>query len=189
MFAIRFPTFLPLALLAVFSLAACGGKQPPPAADPAPKPAAGTEAPPAEPIAMQTVGSRQACELLDPSDVELILGSVATPAPRLEAQTAGVAMAACAWELAAEGGEVVLIVVEGEGVAASELEGEAADGVGDAAVLRLRGDNRVKVAARVGGRMMTLEAIGPAVVERKDAVIAAARGAAERLRSIPEAVQ
>jgi predicted small lipoprotein YifL len=189
MFAIRFPTFLPLALLAVFSFAACGGKQPPPAADTAPQPTAEKEEPAAEPVATQTVGSRQACELLDPSDVELILGSLPKPAPRLEAQTAGVAMAACAWELAAEGGEVVLIVVEGEGVAASELEGEAADGVGDAAVLRLRGDNRVKVLARAGGRMMTLEATGPAMVERKDAVIAAARGAAERLRSIPETVQ
>jgi predicted small lipoprotein YifL len=186
MFEIRFPTLVPLALLAVFSLAACGGKPPPGAADTAPQAAAEKEEPAAEPVATQTVGSRQACELLDPSDVELILGSLPKPAPRLEAQTAGVAMAACAWELAPEGGEVV---VEGEGVATSELEGEAADGVGDAAVLRLRGDNRVKVLARVGGRMMTLEATGPAMVERKGVVITAARGTAERLRSIPETAQ
>jgi predicted small lipoprotein YifL len=187
MFAIRFPTFLPLVLLAAFSFAACGGKRPPGAEDSPPSPAAAEQGTPAETVPVQTVDSTKACELLAAEDVEPILGAAAKPSPRIEARTAGVAMAGCAWELAPAGGEVVLIVVEGEGVAPSELKGEAAEGVGDAAVLRLRDDDRVKVLVRTGARMMTLEATGPAMVSRKDAVIAAARSAAERLRAIPEA--
>ncbi|HSQ68989.1 MAG TPA: hypothetical protein VLM41_02810 [Steroidobacteraceae bacterium] len=185
--AIRCPTYLAPVLLAALSLGACGGKPPPEAADSPPKPAAAEPEPPTESIPIQTVNSAKACELLAPGDVEPMLGASARPAPRIEARTAGVAMAGCAWELAPEGGEVVLIVVEGEGVAPAELKGEAAEGVGDAAVLRLRDDNRVKVLVRTGARMMTLEATGPAMVSRKDAVIAAARSAAERLRAIPEA--
>lgn len=187
MFATRFPTLLPPVLLAVLSLGACGGKPPPGAADAPPKQVAAAEKPAAESTPVQTVNSTQACELLVPGDVEPILGTAAKPAPRIEARTEGVAMAGCAWELAPDGGKVVLIVVEGEGVAPAELEGEAVAGVGDAAVLRLRDDNRVKVMARTGARMMTLEATGPAMVSRKDALIAAARNAAERLRAIPEA--
>ena len=189
MFATRFPTLLPPVLLATLMLGGCGGKPPPGAADTAPTPAADEQEPPVESLPIQTVGSAQACELLDPSDVESIMGSAAEPAPRLEARAAGVAMAGCAWELAPAGSEVALIVAEGEGVAASELKGEAVAGVGDAAVLRLRGDSRVKVMARVGGRMMTLEATGPDMAARKDAVIAAAGSAAERLRTVAEAVE
>ena len=62
------------------------------------------------------------------------------------------------------------------------MEGEALSGVGDQAGVTVQGNYNVEVMARAGGRVMTLEASGLGVIGKKDAVVAAAKAAAAKLR-------
>jgi len=169
----------------LFALAGCGGKETPVAAAP-PATTSAAETPAA--ANPPTMSSDEVCALLQPEDVGAVLGATEEPSPRQQVASSGVAIAACDWRNESAARELALLVIEGTSdessrkLVESPPGGEVLADLGDAAGVLVKGTHGVKVSARVGSRMMTLEARGAGITEEREAVIAATRAAAERLR-------
>jgi hypothetical protein len=173
---------------AALSIAGCGAKAPPAESSAAPAASAVMgQAPAAAPAASAPdLTSEQACTLVSSAAVLEILGANANATPQQQPATPELTSSRCIWD--AGNSDLTLTVMQAkQGVNAMILnsmpmEGEALSGVGDQAGVTVQGNYNVEVMARAGGRVMTLEASGLGIADRKDAVIAAAKAAAARLR-------
>ncbi len=177
-----------LVFATLLALVGCGSKETPVAAAPPATTSAAETPAAANPPVANTMSSDEVCALLQPEDVGAVLGATEEPSPRQQVASSGVAIAACDWRNESAARELALLVIEGTSdessrkLVESPPGGEVLADLGDAAGVLVKGTHGVKVSARVGSRMMTLEARGAGITEDREAVIAAARVAAERLR-------
>jgi hypothetical protein len=170
------------------SIAGCGAKSPPAESSAAPTGGApSTQAPAAAPTpSVADLTSGQACTLVSAAAVLEILGANANATPQQQPAQPEMTSGRCVWD--AGNSDLTLTVMQAkQGVNAMILnsmpmEGEALSGVGDQAGVTVQGNYNVEVMARAGGRVMTLEASGLGIADRKGAVVAAAKEAMARLR-------
>jgi hypothetical protein len=170
------------------SIAGCGAKSPPAessAAAAAGAPTVQASAAVSTPSAADLT-PEQACTLVSAAAVQEILGANANATPQQMPAQPGLTSSRCVWD--AGNSDLTLTVMQAEqGVnsmilSSMPMEGEALSGVGDQAGVTVQGNFDVEVMARVGGRVMTLDASGVGIADKKDAVVAAAKAAAAGLR-------
>jgi hypothetical protein len=175
------------ALATLLLLAACGRESTATAtaavAGPAPgAPAAGATAPRA------ALASNEVCALLTPELVKAVLDVAPTAKPEAVPSSPESSMGRCAWESGGMVGTLVATVLQGHEdiprmlILKGDLGDEALPGIGDKAGVTVQGDYDVEVNVLVGERRLTVNLNGVGAAGRRDAVIAAARAAAARLR-------
>jgi len=131
----------------------------------------------------------QVCKLLVPEEVQAILDANPNPTPQPQPSAEGVSENRCVWDAGGMKGDLTLSVLQATGsganamiVNAMPMEGDAVSGIGEQAGVTVQGNYDVEVMARLGPRVLTVHASAVGVAARKDAVIAAARSAAARLK-------
>lgn len=128
------------------------------------------------------------CTLLEAGDVRAVLGTAPAPAPQEVTASRDVSEGRCAWDSDTMTGDLSVSVLEGHSdltrllILGTLNEGEPLPGVGERATVNVQGTYDVEVNAVVGSRRITVTHNGVDAATRKDAVIAAARAAAGRLR-------
>lgn len=179
-----------LIIAVVFATAGCGRSSAPSssasdASNEASRPAAAVDAPaPAKPVTT----SVEVCQLLTAGEVQAILGANPNATPQADTPAGDVSQSTCIWDAGGGRGDLKLTVLQADGgtnaliLNSMPMEGDAVSGLGDQAGVTVQGDYNVEVMVRIGGRVMTLEASALGVADKKDAVIAAARSAASKLR-------
>ena len=153
-------------------------------------PSAPAAAAPAPSVAAPAaLNADQVCKLLVPEEVQSILDANPNPTPQPQPSAEGVSENRCVWDAGGMKGDLTLSVLHATGsganamiVNAMPMEGDAVSGIGDQAGVTVQGNYDVEVMARLGPRVLTVHASAVGVAARKDAVIAAARSAAARLR-------
>lgn len=172
-------------------LAGCGRSSAPAepaagAANAAPKPEAAAAEAADRPQPATT--SAEVCKLLAAEEVQAILGANPNPTPQADTPAGDVSQSRCVWDAGGGRGDLSLTVLQAFGgtnsmiLGSMPMEGDAVSGLGDQAGVTVQGNYNVEVMVRIGPRVMTLEASAVGVADKKDAVVAAARSAAAKLR-------
>jgi hypothetical protein len=159
------------------------------AANVAPRPEAAAAATAATADAPQpAITSAEVCKLLAAEEVQAILGANPNPTPQANTPAGDVSQSRCVWDAGSSRGDLSLSVLQAFGgtnsmiLSSMPMEGNAVSGLGDQAGVTVQGNYNVEVMVRIGPRVMTLEAAAVGVADKKDAVVAAARSAAVKLR-------
>jgi len=133
------------------------------------------------------ITSAAVCQLLSAAEVRAILGASPNATPQDEPAAGEVSQSRCVWDAGGGNGDLTLAVLQAHGgtqamiLNSMPMEGDALSGLGDQAGVTVQGNYNVEVMARIGPRVMTLEASAVGVTDRKDAVVAAARSVASKL--------
>lgn len=185
-------TVVPLAVALGLSgalLAGCGGGSP---ASSGPSGRSGTSsspggaaAPPTAPAAAPAAAV-DVCALVDPAQVQAILGSTPNATSEPQPSTAGITAARCVWDAGTADLSVTVITADPADPSAlllvqQPLDGDAVTGIGDRAGVVKTGDFDVQVDSMVGQQRIEVSASAIGVVARTDAVLDVARTVADRL--------
>lgn len=175
------------ALVVAVTLCTACGRASSPTDSPSAAPVAA--APAASGTAAPALSADEVCKLLKPEEVQAILEANPNPTPQSQPSVEGVTDNRCVWDAGGVKGDLTLSVIQASGsganamiVSAMPIEGDAVSGIGDQAGVTVQGNYYVHVMVRLGSRVMTVDASAVGVAARKDAVIAAARSAAARLK-------
>lgn len=134
------------------------------------------------------LSSDAVCTLIGASEVKGILGVSPNATPIKAPASPGATHGQCRWDAGSGNGDLTLTVVQGVDemsrmlVGNTPIEGDALKGIGDQAGVTTQGNYSVEVMVRVGPRLLTVSASAMGVTAKKDAVVAAARTAAAKLR-------
>ena len=134
------------------------------------------------------LSSEAVCALIGAGEVKAILGVSPNATPIMGPASPGAAQGQCRWDAGAGKGDLTLTVNQGLDemsrmlIGNTPIEGDAIKGIGDQAGLATQGNYSVEVMVRVGQRLLTVSASAMGVTTKKEAVIAAARTAAAKLR-------
>lgn len=187
-------TVVPLAVALGLSgalVAGCGGGSSADTPGPSGTAPGGSAAPASVPSATSAAPAAAAapadvCALVDPAQVQAVLGSTPNATNEPQPSAAGVTAARCVWDAGTADLSVTVITADPSEPTAvlllqQPVEGDAVAGIGDRAGVVKTGDFDVEVDSVAGQQRVQVSASAIGVVARTDAVLDVARTVADRL--------